>query len=635
MCGLAGVIAWDERYRVSVEQLAAMSAAIAHRGPDGQGLYVSPDAPITPARPQIALAHRRLAILDPDPRANQPFTDGSGRWIVFNGEIYNFRELRQTLSKIDSDYAWRTTGDTEVLLRAYDAWGSQCVEHLNGMFAFAVWDESKQLLYLARDRMGQKPLYLARPTADSGATALAFASELSSFSALPWFTHTVQEPSIAAYLQYGYLGHDATIFTQSTKLPPATWMRVEQGRAASGVYFDPNATPGGSPPATAAEFRKAIVSAVGKQLVSDAPLGCFLSGGVDSSVIVAAVRAAAPSGPLHTFSLGFDDARYDESEHAAKVAAHFRTEHHSFRMAFDAAAELPRLAAVFGEPFADSSALPTSYLAQQTRLHVKVALSGDGGDELFGGYERYRAMGHDRLLRRVPAAVRRAAARLAGSRAGSAHPKSLASKLARLMATVDQPPAVRYGGYLRFFSDAAISELLGRSASGHEDRVRDTFERTLAARDAMMAGPATDRVTYLPDDLLAKVDRASMLHALEVRSPLMDHDVVARAAGLNASQLMSGGPKRMLREAFANDLPPWVFRRRKMGFAVPIGEWFRTSLRSMLHDHLFASDSFASRYLDLSKVRQLAASHESRTADHSQRLYALLMLELWWRTMRR
>ncbi|HWE03003.1 MAG TPA: asparagine synthase (glutamine-hydrolyzing) [Tepidisphaeraceae bacterium] len=626
MCGFAGVIVWDEQYRVSRQTIEKMSARIAHRGPDGSGYYFSPETEITRQRPSISLAHRRLSIIDPDPRANQPFTDHAGRWIVFNGEIYNFRELRKELSNLQPNYEWRTDCDTEVLLLAYVQWRENCLEHFNGMFAFAIWDEPKNRVLLARDRMGQKPLYITMPHCHSDHPALAFSSEIGGLSALDWPTTSINASALADYLRWGYLGKESTIYSGVRKVAAGTWLRFTAGREEGDYYFHPNEIDV-SQPRGAGAARKKIIHAVHRQLVSDVPIGCFLSGGVDSSIIVAAARQA---GPVRTFSVGFEDARYDETKYARAISSHLGTEHHEFVIHPDAAADLPKLAEVFGEPFADSSALATHYLARETRRHVKVALSGDGGDELFGGYERYRAIQMSRRIERTPMVFRRLLARGAGNSTG--HPKSFGSKLRRFLINIDQPPGARYSGYMRFFDDDAIRELLIEQPKFWPDYVRDEFDANAKKTDFVQAAMAADRVTYLPDDLLAKVDRASMLHALEVRSPFMDHELVSFAAGLTTDQLLKGGSKRMLREAFADDLPPWVFKRKKMGFAVPIGDWLRKELRPMLHDHLFATNSFAAGHFKRNVVERIVQDHEDRFVDHSQRLYALLMLELWRRT---
>ena len=618
MCGFAGVIAWDEKYRITQAALAKMSAAIAHRGPDGEGFHLTKEnEPITPDSPQVGLAFRRLAILDPDPRSDQPFHIGP-LTLVFNGEIYNFRELRNEISKLRPDYQWRTTGDTEVLLMAYEMWQEKCVEKLNGMFAFAVWDQINEKLFLARDRMGQKPLFWAKP---AGGGALAFASELGALRRLSWFDAKVNQDALIEFLRYGCFHAEQTVYCSVSQIQPAQ-ARIEGSSSLwSEEYFNANRAMAALDDSTAARSCAQLLrKAVQRQLVSDVPLGVFLSGGIDSSVI------ALCAADVKTFSITFDDPRYDESRYARAVAEHLGTEHHEFRVTVDAAADLPKLAAAFGEPFGDSSALPVHYLARETRKHVKVALSGDGGDELFGGYDRYRAIAlSQRLENLVPTFVTARLGRLGG------HPKSTANRAGRFFRSLRMPMSQRYASYRRIFDDEQITQLLGAAESNEPDVVARLFETSLiaGARPAE-GGLAVDRVTYLPDDLLTKLDRASMLHNLEVRSPFMDHELVQFAAGLTSDQLLKGGPKRMLRDAFAADLPDFVFKRRKMGFAVPIGQWFRGQLREMLRDNLFAADSFARSHFNVNVVQRLIDEHEQQRVDHSQRLYALLMLELWW-----
>jgi asparagine synthase (glutamine-hydrolysing) len=649
MCGFAGIVTWDDRHRVHRGVLEQMSARIAHRGPDGQGLWINHESQASPDRPQVGLVHRRLAIIDLDPRANQPFTDGRGRWLVFNGEIYNYRELRKELETLLPDYAWHTQSDTEVLMASYTAWGERCVDHLNGMFAFAIWDEPKGELFLARDRMGQKPLYIAylqrdgswartlnHHLADLGPpAAVAFASELSSLQAVPWFDASTDLAAMGDYLRWGYCLTDETIYRGARTLPQAHWMGIGAAGGGTAPYWGARTDEAAAGRAVE-QTRERVIAAVRRQLVADVPVGCFLSGGVDSSVIAAAMKSLAGGQRVLTFSIGFDDARYDETPFARRVAAHLGTEHHEFWVRPDAAADLPKLAAVFGEPFGDSSALPTHYLARETRQHVKVALSGDGGDELFGGYDRYRALQLARRLERMPGSrfVRAVIRSVPGS-----HPKSRRARAKRLFESLDLKPERRYASYLRLFDDAQIGALLKepfQEAAGRDhDVVATRFSILCDCVDDVIIATRIDREMYLPCDLLTKVDRCSMLHALEVRSPFMDHDLVEFASTLTTPQLLGGGPTRMLREAFADALPAWVFKRKKMGFAVPIGEWFRDSLRPMLHDHLFATDSFASSHFNTTTVRRLVEEHESQRVDHSQRLYALLMLELWWKTQQR
>jgi asparagine synthase (glutamine-hydrolysing) len=610
MCGIAGIVAWDERYRIDRQILMRMCEAIAHRGPDGREIWMDN---------QCGLAFARLAILDLDPRAMQPMTDGK-RWLVFNGEIYNFRELRNELDRISPGYAWKTTGDSEVILRAFDAWGERCVGKLNGMFALAIWDPQTKSVFLARDRMGQKPLYVAIQPGQF----VTFASELSALRNVPWIDWEIDADSIGGYLQTGYIASPKTIYRAVTKLQPGHWMTCRPNETSTSKrYFDANEIAENGP-IGAGSVKNSVLRAVKAQLVSDVPIGCFLSGGIDSSVIALAMKTAAPNQPILTFSIGFDEAEYDETPYAAAVAKHLGTQHRQFTVRPDAAEDLPKLAKVFGEPFGDSSALPTHYLARETRNYVKVALSGDGGDELFGGYDRYRAMKLAERLKPIAGILRGTAQALPQS-----NPKSRASKFGRFARALHLPPAPRYSSYMALFDRDLARQLHPSGVEGNV--VEQAYQRLCAGRDIVQTALATDRVTYLPEDLLTKLDRASMLHALEVRSPFMDHELVRLAAGLSTAQLLNGGPKRMLREAFAADLPDFVFKRRKMGFAVPIGQWLRQSLRPMMEDLLGAKDSFAAAYFQTAVWRKMIDEHCSGPADHSQRLYALVMLELWWR----
>ena len=631
MCGFAGVVSFsrEQPVRDASALAASWSRDLTHRGPDGEGVWSDASA---------VLVHRRLAILDPRPRSDQPFASDDGRLVlVFNGEIYNFRQLRAQLPT----RAWRTDGDTEVLLAAYEAWGERCVERLHGMFAFAVLDRrdaGEPRVFLARDRAGQKPLYVAGCHG-----AVAFASELAPLRRLPWVDVNLNDAALRAYLTWGYVPDPRTIYRGVGKLPPGTVQTASMRSETTRRYFDAAARHQPSEADGDARFaspvtltRDAVLRAVERRLVSDVPVGCLLSGGVDSSVVALCMaRLMLDQGRRPaTFSIGFDDPRYDESAHARVVASHLGTDHHEFRVTPRVAEVLPRLARVFGEPFADSSAVPTHYLSQQTRGHVKVALGGDGGDELFGGYDRYRALALTQRLDRLPAALRRAVAGASG-RVGRGHPKSLRSRAVRLGESLADSPAGRYAGYMRLFSTELVDRLLPGDAiaplaadKGFEEVTLDDF---LDDRGPVAAAAALDRATYLPGDLLVKLDRCSMLHALEVRSPFMDADLLRFASTLTDGQLRDAqGGKKLLRDAFAPDLPPEVFARRKMGFAAPVGDWFRGDLRPMLRDTLLAADSFARSHLDLPVVKELLDSHDQEI-DHGQRLYALLMLELWWR----
>jgi asparagine synthase (glutamine-hydrolysing) len=638
MCGLAGIVTWDDRFHISESQLHGMSACIAHRGPDAAGLWLNHDREATPLHPQCGLAHRRLAILDLDHRADQPFQIGQRR-LVFNGEIYNFPILRKELEQLLPNYQWRTTGDTEVLLAAFDAWGEGCVEHLDGMFAIAIWDDATGSLFLARDRMGQKPLYVAfveeQASTSSGATpkgqrisAVAFASELPALLDLPWVSRNIANDALVEYLQWGYIPSPLTIYDGAWRLRAARTMTITHRGAIDRTYFDPNVGEVGERQKAEGRTRELLTAAVGRQMISDVPMGCFLSGGIDSSIVALLMRKHASD--VRTFSIAFEDPRYDESAYAQRVATHLGTTHETFTVRPDAAADLPKLAAAFGEPFGDSSALPTYYLSRETRQHVKVALSGDGGDELFGGYDRYRAMAITQGLRSMLTPVgSRAVASIAALLPG-VHPKSKSTRIKRLLSAVHLPASQRYSHYTRLFDNATLHRLLQPAVRDYFwlewDRIATHMDAAIESHGAIKAAMAADKLFYLPDDLLVKVDRASMQFALEVRSPFLDPALVTLAAGLSGPDIRQ---KRLLRQAFAADLPAEVFQRPKMGFALPIGEWFRTNLREMLHDTLLASNTFIDQVLQRPVIEELIEDHESRHADHTQRLYALLQLELW------
>jgi asparagine synthase (glutamine-hydrolysing) len=664
MCGFAGVVSFSRRCRIDparVPGLArALDADLAHRGPDGAGTYrlglEDPAHEPSPESPQALLVHRRLAVIDPAPRSDQPFISAGGKLVaVYNGEIYNFRALRDELSPRD----WRTEGDTEVLLAAYEAWGERCAQRLEGMFAFAIIDLSEPgnpRVFLARDPAGEKPLFVAvagemtgvEPENGSAPPAriggVAFASELAPLRRVSWIDLSLNHGALQEYLAWGYIPGRATIHNGAAKLLPGHVQSISPAGSVRRRYFDPGGhhrLAGDNRWASAVTLTRELVArAVERRLVSDVPIGCLLSGGIDSSVVALHMaRAMARDGrQLDTFSIGFDEARYDETAYAEEVARHVGARHHAFHVRPDAADVLPKLARVFGEPFADSSAIPTQYLAEQTRRHVTVALGGDGGDELFGGYDRYVALRLVERAHRMPMPLRRLVA-LAAAQLPESHPKSKRNRLRRLVVSMDESAGERYASYMRLFTHPMVVRLLppGTVAREEPGRVADRwFQAYLKGRDVVAAAAALDRVTYLPGDLLVKADRCSMLHALEVRSPFMDTDLLRFAgtlgeSGLLESEGMRAAKKRLLRDAFATQLPASVFSRPKMGFAVPVGQWFRGPMRDMLYDTLLAQDALARSHFVLTSVRELLDSHARGRADHGQRLYALLMLELWWR----
>lgn len=641
MCGLAGIICFDQHLCVESRTLSAMMKRISHRGPDASGRY---DLELPSPHFSANLLHARLSILDLDARANQPMSDSTGRYtVIFNGEIYNYRELRAELEKSLPDFRFHTTSDTEVLLAAYQAWGERCVSRFNGMFAFVLVDQVNRTVFAARDRMGQKPLYFAAVATDGSVLhpldqnsiprpigAIAFASEIGALFPIPWVKHDTRDEMLQSYLLWGYIPSPDTIYQGIYSLPPAHAMTIALQQTRSWRYFDPNQPPASYMPGetAVAATRRLVLASVRRQLIADVPVGCFLSGGIDSSIIAAAMRQACPQGQeLLTFTVGFKEAPFDETPYAQAVADHLKTKHQKFMVNMNVLEDLPGVVASFSQPFADSSALPTHYLSRATRQHVKVALAGDGGDELFGGYDRYRAM---RLSSSIHPAIRSALALGLWQWLPGSHPKSRMQRFKRFIRPLHQPAATRYARYMELFEPADVRALLGQAtAEPSEAYLCGAYEQFLAHRDVVQAALAVDRLSYLPEDLLTKVDRCSMQYALEVRNPFMDHELVQFAAGLPTSELIGKGSKTLLREAFAADLPPNHFERAKMGFAIPIGDWFRGQLRSFLRETLYASGSYAAAHFDMKVVQKLLDEHDQQKRDHSQRLYALLVLELW------
>ncbi|HXH20986.1 MAG TPA: asparagine synthase (glutamine-hydrolyzing) [Dehalococcoidia bacterium] len=618
MCGLAGYADLSGR-PADLALLARMTAVLAHRGPDGEGLHL--EGP-------VGLGHRRLAIIDLA-TGTQPMASADGRlWIAFNGEIYNFRELRSELER-RGGWFFRTSSDTEVILAAYDAWGTACLRRLRGMFAFALWDAPQRRLLLARDRVGIKPLVYARL-----GDRFLFASEIKAILEDRTVPHDLDWEALGEYLTLGYVSAPRTIFRAIRKLPPASYLLLDpdSGRQSVHRYWDLQFRP--DTRRSADEWmeglRHHLVDAVESHLVADVPVGAFLSGGMDSSTVVA-LMARTQDRPVRTFSIGFDHADFDELAWAREVARRYSTDHYEMVVKPDAMEALPRLVWQFDEPFADSSALPTYYVAKITREHVTVALSGDGGDENFAGYRRYaRAAALHRTLDVGPGRSIR----------------PLLAVASRLL-----PRGVRGQGYLdllgapaleRYFrmvalqTRAGLDALLGPEARRHLPAAPDgtRFQRMVAAAhvdDFVSALQYVDVHTYLPEDILTKVDRTSMLVALEARVPLLDHVLMEYLATMPSSlKLRDGQGKYILKRVMAQALPAGVLERPKMGFGVPLGAWFRGEVRDYARDVLLSRRTAERGLLNPLEVHRLLAEHAAGR-DRSALIWALLCLEEWAR----
>jgi asparagine synthase (glutamine-hydrolysing) len=623
MCGIAGAVQLNGSQPVSEHSIRRMTAALRHRGPDSEGIWVEGG---------VGLGSRRLAVIDLSPAATQPLVsaDGSLR-LVFNGEIYNFRALRAELE--GRGHRFHSATDGETILHLYEEEGVDCLRHLRGMFAFALWDGSRRTLFIARDRLGKKPLlFHAAPG------LFLFASEAKAILQDRRISASPDYSAIHDYLTYGYVPPDQSAFQGIRRLPPGHYLLLRDGVPRIERYWTLRYAPKRrqSEAVLAEELETLLSEAVRLRLESDVPLGVLLSGGLDSSTVVALMRRlGVPS--LRTFSIGFEHAEYDELPYARQVARRFETQHHE-RVVKPAATEvLPRLAWYFDEPFADSSALPVFALCELAREFVTVALSGDGGDEAFLGYDRYRALMLGGWLDRLPFGVRRALA-ASGRLLPAVGAKSPAHRLRRLLENAAQPSTRRYGQWIGLFSNAQKQELY-EPEFAHSLNGRDSFaflERAFADSDASELAEAAayaDVQLYLPGDLLVKMDLASMAHSLEVRSPFLDHRVVEFAATLPRGLKLRGlTQKYLLRRVMADVLPGPVLRRAKMGFGVPIDHWFRRDLHDLAHDLLLGPRARARGYFRTSAVARLLTEHAAGRADHHGRLWSLLMLELWHRS---
>ena len=579
-----------------------MRAALVHRGPDEGS---------TDALGHCVLGHQRLKVIDLE-SGYQPVSNEAGDVVaVFNGEAYNFMSLRDQLGGHDV----RGTGDTPVLPHLYEESGPHFVERLHGMFALALWDAARERLVLARDRLGKKPLLWTRLPDGT----LAFASELKALLRLPQVSREIDFDAIDAYLALQYVPGNQTALRGIHKLAPGHVLVAEGETERIERYWQlESAEPSTDEGEWLERVRASVGDAVRERLVADVPLGALLSGGIDSSIVVA-LMAQASSQPVRTFTVGFPDARYDERAYARAVASLYATVHEEVEIEEDIASTLPRLAATFDEPLGDEAAFPTFLIAEQARRHVTVALAGDGGDEAFAGYERYIA---HRLAERIPGRLAQgSAAALRLLPAARREPRSSLFRATRFLDVASAPAGERYARLMEVFPVELRRELWSDARQAQQVRLEPS-------RPGVTGLQLLDIETYLPGDLLLKADLASMAHSLELRSPFLDHDVVALGLALPDSLKTHGREGKVaLRRAFAADLPAEVAGRGKRGFGVPLGRWFRSELRDTAHDLLSRDRG----WFRPDTVRRLLEEHESGRADHGHRLWCLLMLELWVR----
>jgi asparagine synthase (glutamine-hydrolysing) len=622
MCGIVGQARQDQS-APDEAVLHAMCAALEHRGPDSRGVHVESGA---------GLGIQRLRIIDLQTGDQPIFNETRDVVVVLNGEIYNFPELRSELE--GRGHRFSTRSDTEVIVHLYEELGPRCVERLHGMFGLAVWDTRRRRLLIARDRVGKKPMFYALRDG-----VLTFASELGSLLQDPAISREIDMEGLDAYLAFRYIPSPLTAFRAVRKLPPAHLLVFEGGRATIERYWSLDFSRKrqfDSDEDAFEEVREHLRRATRRRMISDVPLGAFLSGGVDSGAVVAAMAEASAT-PVKTFSIGFRDSPLDERPLARLVAERFATEHHELEVEPEAIDVLPRLVRHHGEPFADATSIPTYYLSAVTRRHVTVALNGDGGDEAFGGYSRYVATLMAARLDRVPPSARRAAGSLLSRLPSSSRIDSLRSRLRRVGATLASDPAARHLAYMTdlqglrredLYTDQLASSLDG---AGVEARFREAWESS-GATNALDRMLAVDTLTYLPDDLLTKVDIATMACSLEGRSPLLDHELLQFAASLPPRLKVDGREKKVaLRRAMRGWLPDEILDAPKRGFQPPIVDWLRGPLRDHARDLLLDRSARDRGWFRADRVETLLDEHVRGVADHSQGLWTLLVLETWMR----
>lgn len=634
MCGITGAIWTDPATALDEATLARMTALVAHRGPDDCGEYRSEYRLETGGHPQpgVAFGHRRLSIIDVA-GSRQPLANEDGSiWLVFNGEIYNFRELRRRLE--GSGHRFRTQGDVETIVHLYEDEGVEFAKYLWGMFAIAIWDAPRRRLVLARDRLGKKPL-VYRAERDR----VLFASELKCLLAVPGVPREIDPGAIDEFLTYQYVPHPNTIFRGIRKLPPAHYAVWQDGRLEVSSYWQPDFAREEHRPVGewVEELRSRLTDAVRLRLQSDVPLGAFLSGGVDSSLVVG-LMSKLGANPVRTFSIGFGEPEYDETRYAREVAAQFGTEHHELRVEPKIVELLPKLAWHYDEPMADSSAVPTWYVSELARREVKVALTGDGGDELFAGYDRYGAVRLSALIDKLPGPLKRLMASGIWQRLpGGNRRRSLIRRLKRFSAALGRPIERRYLDWIGIFAEADRAALYSDEFLASLPDV-DPAEFLLRAwrrskgRDPVTAASLADLTTYLPCDLLTKVDIASMAHGLECRQPMLDHRVVELAVAMPVKlKHRFGRGKRILLKAFGDLLPRSVCKRRKMGFGIPIDSWLRGELCEFARDTLLSPTALARGYFRPEAMANLLEEHMRGTRNYGYQVWSLLTLELWHR----
>jgi asparagine synthase (glutamine-hydrolysing) len=623
MCGISGFVNANGQ-AVDRELLGRMNRAIIHRGPDEDGFYVDEN---------VGLAMRRLSIIDLASGQQPMHNEDKSKWLIFNGEIYNYQELREGL--LERGHDLYTRSDTEAVVVLYDEYGPDCLQMLRGMFAFAIWDERDRSLFLARDRVGKKPiLYSHQPNGD-----LIFGSEFTALLEHPSVSRDVDHDAIDSYMSYLCVPAPQTAFKSIRKLEPGHWLKWKDGAIETKRYWLPDFSKKIkiSEEEAIEETTRILRESTRLRMISEVPLGAFLSGGVDSSTVVA-LMAQESSSPVKTFSIGFEEQDFSELKHARKVAEHVGAEYHEFIVRPNALEVLPTLVEHYGEPYADSSAIPTYYVSKETRKHVTVALNGDGGDESFAGYERYVAMELAESYRKIPKAVRSLLIEGPVNMLPTSELKKTRIRdVQRFFTSANEERKQRYFRWMSTFKPAIKPELytadFAQSVEGNNaSHFLDDWFDTANGSGILDATLLTDQMTYLPNDLLVKVDIASMANSLEARSPFLDHKLIEFAASLPENLKLRGiSPKSLLKKVAARLVPRDVVYRRKMGFGVPVGHWFRGEMKDFVREVLLSEKAQNRGMVKPEVLTRYVDEHTSGRFDHAFQIWTLLMLELWFR----
>ncbi len=620
MCGIAGFSLFNHE-EGGIQALEAMHEAIYHRGPDASGTYLDKE---------VGLCHRRLSILDLSEAGNQPmFSQDSNLVIVFNGEIYNFLELREEL--IAKGVHFKSHTDTEVILALYAREGIECLNKLNGMFAFALWDKIKHQLFIARDRLGKKPLYYY---AQNG--RFAFGSEIKAILALQDIPREIRLDAVYDFFAYQYIPDPKSIFEHIYKLPPAHYMIVNKDGFNLHEYWDLSFEhiSHRSEACHKRQLKALLEKATAQRMISDVPLGAFLSGGVDSSGVVA-MMADASEKPVKTCTIGFDSEAFNEAEYAREIANKYKTEHHEFTVHQNVADRIEYIASFFDEPFADPSLVPTFFVSELARKVVTVALAGDGGDEMFAGYEKYSVDAIENKLRnKFPESLRKSIFPTLAKVAGKI-PGTVGKKAKSLLTSLSHDAAMGFYITNSMITDDMWNRLVKADVAEHlkdyhpSQYTIDMYNKA-DGEDHLSKILYTDIKTYMTGDILVKVDRMSMANSLEVRAPILDYQVAEFAATLPSSQKYREGEKKyLLKEVFKPFIPESLLYRKKMGFTTPLDDWFRTELKAIGESKLLCAHSGLSQFFSRDQLNQVWQEHQKGT-QHGTVLWSMLMFELWF-----